>query len=162
MWWVRVIVYNYTFRDLDYWKSKLSSILVNKDFLTWLLIGWQVCHQPIKFRFANTLIDMYHCLHSWYLIEAEWRIYASENYDIIGSDNGLSPDRHQAIIWTNAGILLIGRLGTNFNTIWNEIHTFSFKKIHLKMSSEKRWSFCLGFNMLNQVSVRIGIHIMTH
>ena len=27
---------------------------------------------------------------------------------IIGSDNGLSPDRRQAIIWTNAGILLIG------------------------------------------------------
>ena len=30
---------------------------------------------------------------------------------IIGSDNGLSPDRRQAIIWTNAGILLIGSLG---------------------------------------------------
>ena len=30
---------------------------------------------------------------------------------IIGSDNGLSPDRRQAIIWTNAGIS-IGRLGT--------------------------------------------------
>ena len=29
----------------------------------------------------------------------------------IGSDNGLSPDRCQAIIWTNAGILLIGPLG---------------------------------------------------
>ena len=27
---------------------------------------------------------------------------------IIGSDNGLSPERRQAIIWTNAGILLIG------------------------------------------------------
>ena len=27
---------------------------------------------------------------------------------IIGSDNGLSPGRCQAIIWTNAGILLIG------------------------------------------------------
>ena len=26
---------------------------------------------------------------------------------IIGSDNGLSPGRRQAIIWTNAGILLI-------------------------------------------------------
>ena len=25
-----------------------------------------------------------------------------------GSDNGLSPDRRQAITWTNAGILLIG------------------------------------------------------
>ena len=32
---------------------------------------------------------------------------------IIGSDNGLSPDRRQTIIWTNAGILLIGTLGTN-------------------------------------------------
>ena len=28
--------------------------------------------------------------------------------NIIGSDNGLSPGRRQAIIWTNAGILLIG------------------------------------------------------
>ena len=36
------------------------------------------------------------------LIEAEWRIYASVNKKIIGSDNGLSPDRRQAIIWTNA------------------------------------------------------------
>ena len=34
---------------------------------------------------------------------------------IIGSDNGLSPGRRQAIIWTNAGILLIRPLGTNFN-----------------------------------------------
>ena len=34
---------------------------------------------------------------------------------IIGSDNGLSPGRRQAIIWTNAVILLIGPLGTNFS-----------------------------------------------
>ena len=27
---------------------------------------------------------------------------------IIGSDNGLSPDRLQAIIWTNVELLLIG------------------------------------------------------
>ena len=30
---------------------------------------------------------------------------------IVGSDNGLSPGRHQAIIWTNAMILLIGPFG---------------------------------------------------
>ena len=36
---------------------------------------------------------------------------------IIGSDNGLSPGRHQAIIWTNAGTLLIEPLGTNFSEI---------------------------------------------
>ena len=39
----------------------------------------------------------------------------------IGADNGLSPDRRQASIWTNAGILLIGPLGTNFSEILIEI-----------------------------------------
>ena len=38
---------------------------------------------------------------------------------IIGSNNGLSPGRRQAIIWTNDKILLIGPLGTNFSEIWN-------------------------------------------
>ena len=69
---------------------------------------------------------------------------------IIASDNGLSPGRRQAIIWTNDGILLIGPLGTNFNEILIEIHTFLFKKMHLKMSSAKRRPFCLGLNVLNQ------------
>ena len=56
---------------------------------------------------------------------------------IIGSDNGLSPDRRQAIIWTNAGTLLSEPLRTNFNKIFIEIHIISFKKIHLKMS--RKW-----------------------
>ena len=34
---------------------------------------------------------------------------------IIGSDNGLSPDRRQAIIWTNAGLLLTGPLRKYFS-----------------------------------------------
>ena len=67
---------------------------------------------------------------------------------IIGSDNGLSPGRRQAIIWTNAGILLIGPLGTNFIEILAGIQTFSFKKMHLKMSSAKWRPFCLGLNVL--------------
>ena len=67
----------------------------------------------------------------------------------IGSDNGLSPDRRQAIIWTNAGILLIEPLETNFSEIFIEIHAFSFKKMHLKMSSAKWSPFCLGLNELN-------------
>ena len=70
------------------------------------------------------------------------------NLAIIGSDNGLSPERRQAIIWTNAGILLIGPLGTNFSEILIEIQTFSLKKIRLKMSSAKYCSFCLGLNVL--------------
>ena len=46
---------------------------------------------------------------------------------IIGLHNGLSSGRHQAIIWINARILLIGLLGTNINDILIEIHIFSLK-----------------------------------
>ena len=68
---------------------------------------------------------------------------------IIGSDNGLSPRRRQAMIWTNAGILLIGPLGTHFREILIEIYTFPFKKMHLKMSSAEWRPFCLGLNVLS-------------
>ena len=37
------------------------------------------------------------------------------NLTAISSDNGLSPARRQAIVWSNAGILLIGPLGTNLS-----------------------------------------------
>ena len=67
---------------------------------------------------------------------------------VIASDNGLSPERRQAIIWTNAGILLIGPLGTNFSEISIEIQTFLFKKMHLKISSAKWRPFCLGLYVL--------------
>ena len=63
---------------------------------------------------------------------------------MIGSDNGLLPGRRQAIIWTNAGILLIGPLGTNFSEIVIEIHTFPFKKMHLKMLSTNGIYFVLA------------------
>ena len=67
------------------------------------------------------------------------------------ADNGLSRERRQAIIWTDSGILIIGTLGTNFSEILSKILIFSFKKMHLKMSSAKRQAFCLGLNVLNSV-----------
>ena len=73
-----------------------------------------------------------------------------DNLTIIGSDNGLSPGRRQAIIWTNAGILLIGPLGTNYSEILIEIHTFTFRKMHFKMSSAKWRLFGLGLNVLKR------------
>ena len=74
---------------------------------------------------------------------------------IIGSDNGLSPGRHQAIIWSNAGLLLIEPLGTNFSEISIGIQTLSFKKMHLNMSSAKWHPFCLGLNVLISYFVTI-------
>ena len=78
----------------------------------------------------------------------------------IGSDNGLSPGRRQAIIWTNAGILLIGPLGTNFSEILVEIRIFSFKKMGLKVSSAKWRPFCLGLNVLIHHTVTVDELVM--
>ena len=47
---------------------------------------------------------------------------------IIGSDNGLSLGRRQAIVWTSAGILLIEPLEINLS----EVNTIPCTQIHLK------------------------------
>ena len=62
---------------------------------------------------------------------------------IIGCDNGLSPKQRQAIIWTNAGILLIGPLGTTSSRIESEIIDFHSRKCMWKWPS-----FCLCLNLL--------------
>ena len=70
-----------------------------------------------------------------YLIFPWCRINASVKWVSIGSCIALSPVRCQAITWTHAGLLSIGLLGTNFSEI--RILSFSFKKMHLKLSSAK-------------------------
>ena len=54
------------------------------------------------------------------------------------SNNGLSPGWCEALIWTTAAILLIG---SKFSEILIEIHTFSFKKMNLQMSSRNGCDF---------------------
>ena len=83
-------------------------------------------------------------------IEAEWRIYVSENKAIIGADNNLLPVWHQAIIWTNIGLLSTEHLGTNFYGIGIKTQQFSFKNMNLKMCAEWR-PFCLSLIVLNQI-----------
>ena len=51
---------------------------------------------------------------------------------IFGSDNGLSPGHHEAIIWTCAGMLLIGPIGSIFNDI-----LIKFIQFHSRNSSSK-------------------------
>ena len=73
------------------------------------------------------------------------------NLTIIGSYRGLSPGRRQANIWTSAGILLIGPLGTKFSEILIGIQTLSFTKMHVKMSSAKWRQFCPGLSVLRNI-----------
>ena len=114
---------------------------------------------------ACRLIALMNC---WIAIEllARWALHLTHwgrvthicvsKTTIIGSDNGLSPGRRQAIIWTNAGILLIGPLGTTFSEFFIGTQTFSFKKMYLKMSSAKWRPFCLGLNVLISACYRTG------
>ena len=86
----------------------------------------------------------------FYLTHWGWVTHTCvDKLTIIGSDNGLSPGRRQAITWTNVGILLIGPSGTNVSEILSRIQTFSLKKMHLKMSSAKWRPCCLGLNVLS-------------
>ena len=104
--------------------------------------------------------DLQHvCFCNWVLriqlIEAEWRIYAPVNWQsLIQIMHGLSYGRRQAIILTNAGIMLIGPLGTNFSEISIQILTFSFEKMLSKLSSAKWRPFCLGLNVLTYWNTR--------
>ena len=72
---------------------------------------------------------------------------------IIGSDNGLSPGRRQAIIWTNDRILLMRPLGTNFSEIFIRnsnifIHENALENVVCQMAS-----ICLGVNVLNSQGI---------
>ena len=69
--------------------------------------------------------------------------------DSIGSDNGLRPGRYQAIIWTNARILLISQKGTKFIDILMKMHIFSFKIMFLKVKSGK-WQFYLDLKVFGE------------
>ena len=79
--------------------------------------------------------------------------YMCRKLTIIGSDNGLSLGGCQAIIWTNAGVLLIRPLGTNFSEILISIEAFSLKKMHWNMSSGKCCPFCHSLNVLTHCSL---------
>ena len=56
-------------------------------------------------------------------------MYASVNRISFGSDNGLSPIQRQTIIWTSAGLLPIGPLGTTFSVILIKLKKYSRKWI---------------------------------
>ena len=116
----------------------------------WNKIQWNLIQNRKKLKkyIRNTMHEMLTTLlrPQYVNVLTHWgratHIWVSK-LTIIGSDNDLLPGQRQAIIWTNDGILLIKPIGTNFSEILSKIHTFSFKKMHLKTSSAKWRPFCL-------------------
>ena len=132
------------------------------------LISLSACHQQKSGNVTPTILSQVTTLESWkkpskfeYTYISSYLVLANSSLthwgrvtdicvsklNAVVSDNGLSPEWHQDIIWTNAGILLIGTSGTNFSEILSQIHTFSSKKMHLKTSAKWR-PFCLGLDVL--------------
>ena len=120
----------------------------------WLLVTSQMHYARQQFWLANAKSDIQHVRYRIYSqsYSLVWEIHILTHWGrathicvgkltIIASDNGLSPGRRQANIWTNARILLIGPLDTKFYEILIEIHTFPFTKMHL----EWRLRSCVHF-----------------
>ena len=85
---------------------------------------------------AHTLWDIQHLIHSDVSsLLPSYTHYNTQTLIII-------------IILTNAGILLIGPIGTHFSEPLIGTHTFSFKKLHMKMLSSEWRPYCLGLNVL--------------
>ena len=123
-------------------------------------ISWDIVHTHINIGQITNNIDVEPTTIGM-MASTHWgRVthICVSNLTIIASDNGLLPGRRQAIVWTGAGILLIGPLGTNFSEILIEIITFSFMKMRLKVSSAKWQPLWLGLNVLRPYSGS-GMHL---
>ena len=125
-----LLFYHSSYKGADILKNLWC---VSKYILIWIYHTGFPC-KPLSL----IVIPIISCMEIMYLTHGDRVTHAYvSKIIIIGSDNGLSPRRCQAIIWTNAGILLIEPLGTNFSEILIEIHTFSFKKSIWKCRLEK-------------------------
>ena len=119
--------------------------IVNIYFLPSYLCILEVNHKIIikkgNIDLKNIMMSVFDCIPC-----ILWTIKKKKKKN--SSDYGVSPRRRQAIIRTNAGILLIRPLETNFSEFLVKILIFSFKKMCLKVSSAKRRPFFLGLNEL--------------
>ena len=164
--WVAHIQYSTTFVSTavklqTQWFTRLHMKLCQYIMVPiWFFIGKHMHGLRCHHHHTKVSQMIWFTINGWNIWSMLWRqlflahwgrvmLICAGKLAIIGSDNGLSPGRRQAIIWTNAGILLIGPLGTNFSEILIAINAFSFNKMHLKISSAKWRQFRLGLNVLN-------------
>ena len=110
---------------------------------------------PNNVRYTQQCVHMlWHSLFSgWYTswILTHWgrvKHICVSKATIIGTYNGLSLDRQQAIIWIDAGIYWIGPLATYFSEILIEFFILSLRIMQLTMSSGKCRHLVAALNML--------------
>ena len=128
------------------WWLLEESIMVKTSFA----IYKNIAHRKLQLHINGFLTKSVQSYPRWRYLTYCGRVthICVGNRTVIGSDNVASPGWRQAINWTNAGILLIGPLGTNFSEILIQLVVFSFKKMRLKVSIARWRLYCLGINVL--------------
>ena len=101
--------------DFHYYKDNYSYLHIKNGALTPIK---RLRYRRSSFWCTIVMLHFMQCLTHWGQVMHMW----IGKLTIIDSDNGLLPGRLQAIIWTNAGILLIWPIGTNFSEISIKIH----------------------------------------
>ena len=82
-------------------------------------------HVKICTTCTSISIEQFYLYNDWLIpqhTQAWWHIYGSVNWVTIGSGNGLSPNRWQAITWTNTDLLSNEPSGINFSDISIKMH----------------------------------------
>ena len=127
---------------LDWWNGRMMIDLTNV-----MLLYWEFTSPPYYFTKAWWRIYSEGSNEDFQtpwllseLIEAGWRIYASLDWVIVGSGNGLSP----VATLSNTVTQLPPVTNVNGNSI--EIRLFLLKKMCLKISSAEWRSSCLDLN----------------
>ena len=151
-WYTYILTRRWLIHSIDPWpphdicyRNKLIICLRLPFF--WMCVSVSVCLSPSDLSHFSLPLAVTHT-HKHTISLLSPYIYLCTCVRIMILANGLSPGRCRAIIWTNAGILLIGTLGTNFSEIVITIEKFSFKKMHLNMYSGKWKPLCLGLNVI--------------
>ena len=98
----------------------------------------------------------------WYIgqqIKATWRKCVSVITAFIGSDNGFTLVRCQAIVWSNDGLLLNEPLRKELIEILIKSYKSLFVTMRSKMPSARWRSFCLGLNMSYRLVTRFAWNV---
>ena len=119
IWWMSALLLLSGFIVKQVWICSKTTILILVHIYIYIYI-YKIIHNHQCIIIKSLSVHLTHLSLVQY-------IYVSELVSI-GSGNGLSHVRHQAISWNNADLLSIGPPGTNLIEIWIKIQSFSFMK----------------------------------
>ena len=94
-------VFQQTSSEYDAMKKEIVSKFVEDPGIHWHICDWDKMAVILQKAFSNLVSFHENCC---ILIQISLKFVPNGLYASIGSENGLVPNRHQAIIWTSDGL----------------------------------------------------------